>query len=201
MSWIRIHLYVFNPFSTNVPLLYHLKPTIFWEAIQHRKFSGNVWETFITVTSHYCVIASILRLQTYITKHSYIDKNKYKLNQNKFFKNLIKVSFSNFFKVDKGNTQKNCSKLTIKTLEWRQWHYYIFVNFEKILHIVLVALLLTFNIFYTLFWCFQHWPWTSKCRLYYVIFNQHFNYVILVQRKYSFQSVGIFCSRIALMIL
>ena len=40
-----------------------------------------------------------------------------------------------------------CSKLTIKTQEWRQWRRYgvFIVNFEQILHISMVFPLLTLN--------------------------------------------------------
>ena len=52
------------------------------------------------------------------------------------------------FKVNNKNTRARCEKLTIKTLERRHWgRYSIFiVNFEHILHLVLVFLLLTLNI-------------------------------------------------------
>ena len=56
-------------------------------------------------------------------------------------------------KVSNGNTTKMCefcSKLTIKTPEWRYW-------------MVLVSLLLTLNRFHILFWCIHCWLWTSKC--------------------------------------
>ena len=58
------------------------------------------------------------------------------------------------FKINNRNTRtrcKLCSKLTIKTPEWRQWHQWhwsgvFIVNFEHILHLILVFLLLTLNI-------------------------------------------------------
>ena len=51
------------------------------------------------------------------------------------------------FKVNNKNTRARCEKLTIKTLERRHWgRYSVFiVNFEHILHLVLVFLLLTLN--------------------------------------------------------
>ena len=60
------------------------------------------------------------------------------------------------FRVNNRNTRTRCeicSNLTIKTPEWRQWRRsgVFIVNFEDILHLVLVFLLLTF--------------WASKCRL------------------------------------
>ena len=64
----------------------------------------------------------------------------------------------NLFKVNNKNTKttsmnkfqtsyKICSKLTIKTPEWRQWHRsgVVIVNFEHILNLFLVFLLLTFS--------------------------------------------------------
>ena len=58
-----------------------------------------------------------------------------------------------------------CSKLTIKTPEPRHWCRSgdFIVNFEQILQIVLVFLLLTLNRFHKLFWRFYCWLWTSKC--------------------------------------
>ena len=49
-----------------------------------------------------------------------------------------------------------CSKLTIKTHVRRHWrHSGVFiVNFKQISGVVLVFLLLTLNIFWTLFYCF-----------------------------------------------
>ena len=56
---------------------------------------------------------------------------------------------NHLFKVNNGNTRtcEICSKLTIKTPEVRQWcHSGVFiVNFEHILHHILVFLLLTLS--------------------------------------------------------
>ena len=54
------------------------------------------------------------------------------------------------FKVSNGNTTTTCeicSKLTIKTPEWRYWRRFgiFIVNFEQISHIVVVFSLLTLN--------------------------------------------------------
>ena len=54
----------------------------------------------------------------------------------------------NMFKVNNRNTRKRCeicSKLTIKTPEWRHWRRsgVFIVNFEHISHVLLVFLLLT----------------------------------------------------------
>ena len=54
------------------------------------------------------------------------------------------------FKVNNKNTRKRCeicSKLIIKTEEWRQWHHsdIIIVNFEHIPHFPIMFLLLTLN--------------------------------------------------------
>ena len=54
------------------------------------------------------------------------------------------------FKVNNSNTRKMCeicSKLTIKTREWRHGHHYnvFIVNFEYVSHFSLVFLLLTLN--------------------------------------------------------
>ena len=54
------------------------------------------------------------------------------------------------FKVNNKNTRKRCeicSKLIIKTEEWRQWHHsdIIIVNFEHIPHFPIMFLLLTSN--------------------------------------------------------
>ena len=58
------------------------------------------------------------------------------------------------------NRCKICSKLTIKTQEWRQWG-------------LVVSLLLTLNRFFTLFWLFHYWLWTSKCWLWNNLFPHH----------------------------
>ena len=57
---------------------------------------------------------------------------------------------SYMFKVDNKNTRTRCeicSKLTIKTPKRRHWRRYgvFIVNFEHILHLALVSLLLTLN--------------------------------------------------------
>ena len=52
------------------------------------------------------------------------------------------------FKVNNKDTRTTpMAKLTIKTLERRQWHHngVFIVNFEHILHLVLVFLLLTLS--------------------------------------------------------
>ena len=55
------------------------------------------------------------------------------------------------FKASNGNTIKmceSCSKLTITTPEWRRMTYFwrlFYMNFQQILHIVLVCPLLTLN--------------------------------------------------------
>ena len=54
------------------------------------------------------------------------------------------------FKINNKNTRKRCeicSELTIKTPEWRHWRRsgVFIVNFELILHLFLVFLLLTWN--------------------------------------------------------
>ena len=54
-------------------------------------------------------------------------------------------------KINSRNTKKRCeicSKLTIKTPEWRHLHHYgvFFVNFEQILRLFLLFLLLNLNI-------------------------------------------------------
>ena len=54
------------------------------------------------------------------------------------------------FKVGNRNTRRKCeicSKLTIKTPERSQWHHsgVFTVNFEHILHLVLMCVLLTLN--------------------------------------------------------
>ena len=53
-------------------------------------------------------------------------------------------------KINNRNTRirgEICSKLTIKTPEWRQWRYYgvFIVNFEHISHFALFFMLLTLN--------------------------------------------------------
>ena len=53
-------------------------------------------------------------------------------------------------KVNNRNTRSRseiCSKLTIKTPEWRHWRRSVvfIINFEQISHVVLVFLLLTLN--------------------------------------------------------
>ena len=55
-----------------------------------------------------------------------------------------------FFKIKNGNTRAKCeicSKLTMKTPEWRHWHDsdVFIVNSEQIPHIVLVFPVLTLN--------------------------------------------------------
>ena len=62
--------------------------------------------------------------------------------------NNISAADIYFFKVSNVNTRtmcKICSKLTIKTLEWRHWRRsgIFIVIFEQISHIALVFLLLT----------------------------------------------------------
>ena len=54
------------------------------------------------------------------------------------------------FKVNNKNTRRRCeicSKLTLKTPEWRQWHRsgVFIINFEHLSHLFLVFLLLTLN--------------------------------------------------------
>ena len=62
-----------------------------------------------------------------------------------------------FFKVNNRNTRRRCeicSKLTIRTPEWRQWCLSgAIVNFEHILHLLLLFLLLTLNKKMSTVWC------------------------------------------------
>ena len=63
--------------------------------------------------------------------------------------NMLSICLK-FFKVNNRNTRtmfEICSKLTIKTLERRQWRRsgVFIINFEQISHIVLLFLSLTFN--------------------------------------------------------
>ena len=57
------------------------------------------------------------------------------------------------FKFNNINTRRRCkicSKLTIKTLEWRHWcHSGVFI--------------VDLNIFHTFFYCFYYWLWASNC--------------------------------------
>ena len=75
------------------------------------------------------------------------------LESRKIFLNSMNLPANIYlFQVNNRNTKKRCeicSKLIIKTVEWRQWHhFYIFiVNFEHIPHLH----------------CFCCWLWTSKC--------------------------------------
>ena len=62
----------------------------------------------------------------------------------------VRIAGIYLLKVNNGNTRpmcKTCSKLAIKTPERRQWRRscVFVVNFEQILHIVLVSLLLILN--------------------------------------------------------
>ena len=58
-----------------------------------------------------------------------------------------------------------CSKLTIKTTEPSHWRRLWIMFTITTLDIVMMALLLTLNIFHTLFQCFYCWLWTCNCRL------------------------------------
>ena len=68
-----------------------------------------------------------------------------------------------------------CSNLTKETLEqvlkyvqsW-QWRY------QNDAGVALVSLLLTLNIFHTLFWCFSCQLWAGKCRLGAVLLSTNF---------------------------
>ena len=71
-----------------------------------------------------------------------VELNRY-FDESKYYPANIYV-----FKVNKRNIRKNCdicSKLTIKTPERRHWRRFVvfIVNFEHILHLFLVFLLLT----------------------------------------------------------
>ena len=74
-----------------------------------------------------------------------------------FLKTSWKVSFCiHLFKVDTVDTRimyQICSKLTIKKLGWRYWPR------------PGVFMLLTLNVFHTLFWRFHGWLWRSKCQI------------------------------------
>ena len=73
------------------------------------------------------------------------------------------------FKVNKRNARKKfkiCSKLTIKTLDWRQWSRsgVLIINFEHILHLFLLFLLfLFFLVFFFFFWLFFYWLKILSC--------------------------------------
>ena len=76
------------------------------------------------------------------------------------------------FKVNNRNTRtmcEICSKLAIKTSERRQCVEHVQSKHKRHQNdangVVLVSLMLTLNIFRTLFWCFYCQLWVGKCRL------------------------------------
>ena len=69
--------------------------------------------------------------------------NRYPLVQQIFFLSIVNNRYAR-------KRCERCSKLTVETPEWRQWR-------------LLVSLLLTLNIFHTIFLWFHCWNWTGKC--------------------------------------
>ena len=54
-----------------------------------------------------------------------------------------------------------------KWMHLNMWNLFkVNIKYQNDVHEVpLVSLLLSFNIFHPLFWCFRCWLWTNKCRL------------------------------------
>ena len=96
-----------------------------------------------------------LALKGFKLNNKNTDSLKGKFNLRSSFSNLVMMKLSNpagnyMFKVNNRNVRTRCeicSKLTIKIPERRQWHRSgtFTVNFEHILQIILVFLLLTLN--------------------------------------------------------
>ena len=53
---------------------------------------------------------------------------------------------------------------TIIVYSWKE-EWGMFLGKNGVIRVVLVSLLLTLNIFHTLFYCFYCWLWVGKCRL------------------------------------
>ena len=138
-------LYVRNKFLT---LKYY------W--IVERTFAGILIELYNSPKSLYCESRKTLWKDSWFVCSKYLYyriflENSYKV----FWRNVSQKTFpANIYllKVNNRNyrtTCEICSKLTIMTPEWRQWHRsgVFIVNFGHISHLTLVFLLLTSNMY------------------------------------------------------
>ena len=78
---------------------------------------------------------------------------------------LVTVTLSLTFWISV-NMLENSPYLLVQSQQWKHQNdvWNLFKVNDKVNHVVLVSILLTWNTFHTLSWCFYCWLWTSKYR-------------------------------------